>query len=173
MAGNTPNLNLYKKDPTVDGNDTFNIKTMLNDNWDKIDASVTAKADKVDFSSHLADNTAHGIGTHNTAFNQNFETSTTNIKMDGTVSVGLSNNVARSDHVHPSDNTKLNKAGDTMSGNLTVNATVNATALQKGGVNVLTYNETLASGTTGLHRTTMSTAAPSGGSDGDIWLQYV
>lgn len=55
MASNTPNLNLYKKDPIIDGNDTFNIKTMLNDNWDKIDAEVTAKVDKVDFSSHLAD----------------------------------------------------------------------------------------------------------------------
>ncbi|MTK12099.1 MAG: hypothetical protein F8N39_08430 [Clostridiaceae bacterium] len=59
MASNTPNLNLYKKDPTIDGNDTFNIKTMLNDNWDKIDAAVTAKVDKVDFSSHLADDTKH------------------------------------------------------------------------------------------------------------------
>lgn len=66
MASNTPNLNLYKKDPTVDGNDTFNIKTMLNDNWDKIDTAVTTKVDKVDFSSHLADNlyqTAGGTAT--------------------------------------------------------------------------------------------------------------
>lgn len=56
MASNTPNLNLYKKDPTVDGNDTFNIKTMLNDNWDKIDTAIIGKVDKADFSSHLADN---------------------------------------------------------------------------------------------------------------------
>ncbi|WP_449290209.1 tail fiber protein [Paenibacillus puldeungensis] len=40
MATNTPNLNLLKKDPATDGNETFNIKTMLNDNWDKIDAAV-------------------------------------------------------------------------------------------------------------------------------------
>ncbi|RCX22616.1 tail fiber-like repeat protein [Fontibacillus phaseoli] len=40
MASNTPNLNLLKKDPVTDGNDTFNIQTMLNDNWDKIDAAV-------------------------------------------------------------------------------------------------------------------------------------
>ncbi|WP_246517334.1 hypothetical protein [Clostridium aciditolerans] len=66
MASNTPNLNLYKKDPTVDGNDTFNIKAMLNDNWDKIDAAVTTKVDKVDFSSHLGDTvyqTAGGTAT--------------------------------------------------------------------------------------------------------------
>lgn len=40
MASNTPNLDLLKKDPATDGNDAFNIETMLNENWDKIDASV-------------------------------------------------------------------------------------------------------------------------------------
>ncbi|MNW42183.1 Phage tail fiber repeat protein [compost metagenome] len=40
MASNTPNLDLLKKDPATDGNDTFNIQTMLNDNWDKIDEAV-------------------------------------------------------------------------------------------------------------------------------------
>ncbi len=43
MSSNTTNLNLYKADPVADGNNTFNIKTMLNDNWDKIDTSVIAK----------------------------------------------------------------------------------------------------------------------------------
>lgn len=38
MANNTQNLALYKKDPVADGNDTFNITTMLNENWDKIDS---------------------------------------------------------------------------------------------------------------------------------------
>lgn len=40
MSINTPNLNLYKKDPIADKNDTFSIKTMMNDNWDKIDIEV-------------------------------------------------------------------------------------------------------------------------------------
>ncbi|MEK4030783.1 kelch repeat-containing protein [Pseudobacillus sp. FSL P4-0506] len=40
MASNTPRLGLLKKDPLVDGSDTFNIKTMMNDNWDKIDSKV-------------------------------------------------------------------------------------------------------------------------------------
>ena len=40
MASNTPRLGLYKKDPVTDANDTFNIQTMLNDNWDKIDGKV-------------------------------------------------------------------------------------------------------------------------------------
>ena len=37
MARNTAYLGLYCKDPIDDGNDTFNIQTMLNDNWEKLD----------------------------------------------------------------------------------------------------------------------------------------
>ena len=37
MASYTPNLNLLMKDPVADGADTFNIETMLNQNWEKID----------------------------------------------------------------------------------------------------------------------------------------
>lgn len=37
MASNTGNLNLLMKDPSVDGADTFNVNTMLNENWKKID----------------------------------------------------------------------------------------------------------------------------------------
>lgn len=40
MASNTERLGLLKKDPVLDGADTFNLKTMLNDNWDKIDEKV-------------------------------------------------------------------------------------------------------------------------------------
>lgn len=52
MASNTPNLNLYKKDPIADGNDTFNVGTMLNENWDKIDAAHAA---------HLAETVQNGV----------------------------------------------------------------------------------------------------------------
>jgi hypothetical protein len=54
LASNTPRLNLYKKDPVADANDTFNIQTMLNDNWDKIDAEVAKKSD---FDAYLAETT--------------------------------------------------------------------------------------------------------------------
>lgn len=37
MPSNTESLNLYKIDPSTDGNSTFNVETMLNENWDKID----------------------------------------------------------------------------------------------------------------------------------------
>lgn len=38
MASKTQQLGLLKKNPTTDGSDTFNIETMLNENWDKLDA---------------------------------------------------------------------------------------------------------------------------------------
>lgn len=37
MPENTSNLDLYKVDTVTDGHMTFNIDTMLNENWDKID----------------------------------------------------------------------------------------------------------------------------------------
>lgn len=45
MASNTENLNLLMKNPSTDGADTFNIQTMLNENWQKIDnnAGTVAK----------------------------------------------------------------------------------------------------------------------------------
>lgn len=42
MGTYTENLQLYKADPVADGNDTFNIDTMMNDNWDKIDKGIEA-----------------------------------------------------------------------------------------------------------------------------------
>jgi len=47
MAEYTPKLKLLKKDPITDGNDTFNIKTMMNDNWDKIDDFAQVVEDKL------------------------------------------------------------------------------------------------------------------------------
>lgn len=40
MASNTDRLDLYKVDPKSDGNQTFNIDSMLNDNWDKLEEKV-------------------------------------------------------------------------------------------------------------------------------------
>lgn len=48
MALFTTILNLLKKNPATDGNDTFNIQTMLNDNWDKVDAAFGLKAVNAD-----------------------------------------------------------------------------------------------------------------------------
>ncbi|GIN71120.1 hypothetical protein J14TS2_15950 [Bacillus sp. J14TS2] len=46
MASNTERFDLLKKDPAVDGKDTFNIETMLNDNWDKLEKA--AKKSEID-----------------------------------------------------------------------------------------------------------------------------
>ena len=46
MASRTPKLKLLKKDPMADKNDTFNIETMLNDNWDIIDTEVAGRYTK-------------------------------------------------------------------------------------------------------------------------------
>lgn len=42
MSTTTENLGLFKYDPSTDGANTFNIKQALNDNWDKLDAAVSA-----------------------------------------------------------------------------------------------------------------------------------
>ena len=47
MSSYTKNLNLLKKDPVTDGSETFNIKTMMNDNWDKIDEKIGDISDNV------------------------------------------------------------------------------------------------------------------------------
>lgn len=40
MPSGTTNYNLYKYNPTTDGNLTFNIQNALNNNWDILDAKV-------------------------------------------------------------------------------------------------------------------------------------
>ena len=42
-------------------------------------------------------------------------------KMNGTALVGTSSTAARGDHIHPSDTSKVNKSGDTLTGTLTFN----------------------------------------------------
>ena len=57
MASYTDNLNLLKKNPLTDGNDTFNIQTMLNENWDKIDEAIgdaAAQAQKMGLTGDLS-----------------------------------------------------------------------------------------------------------------------
>ena len=58
MSSYTSNLNLLKKDPTTDGNDTFNIKTMLNDNWDKIDDFCNSSKAKIKMGTYVGTGTS-------------------------------------------------------------------------------------------------------------------
>ncbi|GMQ57082.1 hypothetical protein AN1V17_14770 [Vallitalea sediminicola] len=58
MSDYTSKLNLYKVDPAIDGEDTFNINTMMNDNWDKIDEKVGNMDEKL---SGVEDNLKDGL----------------------------------------------------------------------------------------------------------------
>ena len=55
----------------------------------------------------------------NTALNKNFETDASAYKENGTASVGTSENISRSDHVHPTDQTRLSKDGDSQNNTVT------------------------------------------------------
>ena len=43
MSTQTPNLDLFKWNPSTDGENEFNIDTALNQNWDKLDITVLVK----------------------------------------------------------------------------------------------------------------------------------
>ena len=45
MSSITTKIGLYKANPITEPNDNFNIDTLLNNNWDKIDAAVGNKAE--------------------------------------------------------------------------------------------------------------------------------
>ncbi|WP_411345510.1 phage tail protein [Paenibacillus sp. WLX1005] len=104
MASNTPNLNLLKKNPATDGNDTFNVQTMLNDNWDKIDTAVKQVKDKVDtINVPSASTTQAGIVQLTNATNSTSETLAPTAKALKTVS-----------------DAALPKTGGTVSGTLSI-----------------------------------------------------
>ena len=86
-----------------------------------------------------------------TAFNKNFETSTSNIKANGTVSVGTATTVARADHVHPTDTTRA-KAEDLTKH--TGNTTAHITAAERATWNA--KQNALESGTDYLTPTVIS-----------------
>ncbi len=63
---------------------------------------------------------------------------TSNPEMDGIASPGNSNQYARGNHVHPTDTSRMAKAGDTMTGALTVQNNITATGeITDGSSNVL------------------------------------
>lgn len=99
----------------------------------------------------LVDKIAELLGTKqntitpNSAFNKSFETSKNNIKMSGTASVGSSSNVARADHVHPSDTKKLNTNGDASSTTVTFSSADSTTNPNYTDVDAITSGETQSS----------------------------
>ena len=109
--------------PNTDCTNATNISSgTLNDG--RLSTSVTKQGNTFNGTSQLVQTTAAGyfpavngslitnidpanIASTNTAFNKNFETSTSNIKMNGTVAVGSSGNVADASHVHATDTSRL------------------------------------------------------------------
>jgi hypothetical protein len=92
--------------------------------WEEQDDNIIAHVGKKG-SGEVADNNPHGLAPSDigaeaaitdkkSAFNVDFETDAGVYKANGTAEVGTSSNVARADHVHPSDSTKLDVAGGTV-----------------------------------------------------------
>lgn len=84
-----------------------------------VDQQDATKVDLTTFNGHTSNTTVHVTQTDkntwngketaftkNTAFNKNYETTATNIKINGTQSVGTLDTIARADHVHPTDTTR-------------------------------------------------------------------
>lgn len=53
MGSYTENLDLYKVNTETDGNDTFNIETMMNENWDKIDTKIAEQEQKIEKAAYI------------------------------------------------------------------------------------------------------------------------
>lgn len=87
MPSNTPNLGLYKKNPVTDGNDTFNVQTMLNENWDKIDLLGPQVAESTE--ALLEDQTATIPLAHGTQTITAPRTSPARVKIPGRTLVNL------------------------------------------------------------------------------------
>lgn len=68
----------------------------------------------------------------NTAFNKNFETSVSNIMMDGTVALGSSGNVADASHVHPTDISRVSTSTTINGHALTSDVTISASDITTG-----------------------------------------
>ncbi len=90
MGINTNNYNLIKPAPE----DFYNIQD-YNGNMDIIDGQLKK-----------LDTEKEAVIQKKTAFNKNYETSSANIKMNGTANVGSSDTIARGDHVHPTDTSR-------------------------------------------------------------------
>lgn len=72
------------------------------------------------------------IATKNTAFNKNYGTTSTDVKMNGTQAVGSIDAIARIDHVHPTDTTRV-AANTAITAGTNTKITYDAKGLVTGG----------------------------------------
>lgn len=95
----TVNSKALSSDITLSASDVGAVPTTRTVNSKALSADITLSASDVG-----AEPT---ISTKGSAFNRDFEDTDANIQMNGTGDAGTSNKVARADHVHPSDTTRV------------------------------------------------------------------
>lgn len=98
MSSTTTNLGLYKVNPTTDGENTFNIDTMLNENWDRIDADVAKKTEIPTIPTSLPANGGNSTTVHD---HTAAATPQTDEKID---LIGMTNEVKNEIDTHKADN---------------------------------------------------------------------
>ena len=98
-------------------NPTVNKVIYGNDTLIDLTGDTATEADVVSGKSFHLKSGVQAVGTATIP-----EPATATPLMDGTAAVGTATKYAREDHVHPSDTTRVAKAGDTMTGTLTLKA---------------------------------------------------
>lgn len=111
-----------------------------------IDTNFTNLFDAVDDLDQAIDTKEPVITTKNSAFNKSFSTS--NPKADGTASAGTATTVARGDHVHPTDTTRLS-TNPNGTDNLIVDDKINLVYLPDTVLGQLEYQGTFSAATAG------------------------
>ena len=100
FAGN----NLYKSTSTINGTDISSLSSNYIQNV-KINTLNLPNATALQRLETDANKNVVSVA-KNTADNKHYETNTANIKINGVVSVGVLDTIARADHIHPTDTTR-------------------------------------------------------------------
>lgn len=96
----------------------------------------------------VADSTKEPTFSKNTAFNKNYTVTATDIKMDGIQSLGSLDTLAKADHVHPSDTSRVPTSRTVNSKALTSNITLDKSDVGLGNVdNTSDVNKPVSSAT--------------------------
>ncbi|MDD4027309.1 MAG: hypothetical protein PHO75_03945, partial [Candidatus Shapirobacteria bacterium] len=114
MASNTENLGLYKKDPLTDKGNYFDIKTMLNENWNKID----------DFAEDVEDTTL-------TTQTQTADIITLPNVVDGQLRTALQGNTDTTDGLKSVGDTRVRSVGKNLFSGLFEAGSLNTTTGEK------------------------------------------
>lgn len=114
----TVNSKALSSDITLSASDVGAVPTTRTVNSKALSADITLSASDVG-----AEPT---ISSKGSAFNKDFEDTDANIQMNGTGDAGTSNKVARADHVHPSDTTRVPTSRKVNNKALSSDVTLNA-----------------------------------------------